>query len=366
MQPYFHDKPGSAPGTLVFESEAPAAIVNLLDYDRDRSVFLENIPPEKCKPYLETPSVSWVHVCGLGNEVFWQHIGEVFDLHPLLLEDVVNVPQRPKVEEYDDRLLIVARQVEVTETGFDSQQVSLVLGPQFLMLVCERDTGGGFELVRDQIRAQKGAICARGADYLAYALLDAIIDGFFPVLERYGDRIERLEEEIISDPSPKTLKKVYRVRRELLNLRRTIWPQRSAINSLERNRSDLVSRDVEIYLRDCYDHAIQVLDTIETYRELASSLMDVYLSSVSNKMNEVMKILTVISTIFIPLTFVAGVYGMNFNPDASPWNMPELNWAWGYPICLGAMLAIACGLIIFFWKKGWFETISGLEEDSHQ
>lgn len=194
-------------------------------------------------------------------------------------------------------------------------------------------------------------------------MLDAIIDGFFPVLERYGEALEDLEEEVIVSPSRQTLQKIYHVRRELLQLRRAIWPQRDAINALIRDRSQLISPEVQIYLRDCYDHAVQVMDMVETYRELASGLMDVYLSAVSNKMNEVMKLLTVVSSIFIPLTFVAGIYGMNFNTEKSPYNMPELNWYWGYPLCLGVMGAIAFALLFLFWKRGWLENSSMIERD---
>ncbi|MCY7369230.1 MAG: magnesium/cobalt transporter CorA, partial [Chamaesiphon sp.] len=210
--------------------------------------------------------------------------------------------------------------------------------------------------VRRRIEADRGIIRKQGADYLAYCLLDAIIDGFFPVLEYYGELIEHLEDEVMLTPDRSTLAKIHKIRRELLTLRRAIWPLRDAINSLIRDGSHLISSEVQVYLRDCYDHTIQVMDMVETYRELATGLMDVYLSVVSNKMNEVMKLLTVISTIFIPLTFVAGVYGMNFNPDKSPLNMPELNWYWGYPFCLALMFTIGGSLFFFFWKRGWFRS----------
>jgi magnesium transporter len=198
----------------------------------------------------------------------------------------------------------------------------------------------------------------KGADYLLYALLDAIIDGFFPILETYGEEIEVLEDEVIEHPTPQTLARIHQIKRDLLTLRRAIWPQRELLATLTRDGCDQISQDVQLYLRDCYDHAVQVLDMVETYRELAASLMDVYLSAVSNRMNEVMKTLTVISTIFIPLTFIAGIYGMNFNPQASPWNMPELNWYWGYPLVWSGMIAIALSLIVFFWYRGWFSNFS--------
>lgn len=365
MKEYFHDKPGSAPGTLVFDKDAPPARLRLLDCTETGTTACEDITPEACAPYLTSESVSWVDMRGLGNAELWEKLAEIFELHPLVLEDVVNVPQRPKVEEYDDRLVIISRMVFLPEKdgGFDSQQVSFILTPHYLLTVQEHPELDGFELVRDRLIANK--IGHRSPDYLAYSLIDAAIDGFFPVLEQYGERLAALEEEVVGNPSPRTLQKIYHLRRELLELRRTIWPQRSAINLLSRSGSDpVVSAEVRLYLRDCYDHVLQVLEMVETYRELASGLMDVYLSAVSNKTNDVMKVLTVISTIFIPLTFLVGVYGMNFNPDSSPWNMPELNWYWGYPAFWGLCLLITTGLVVFFWRRGWFESTSGLDEES--
>jgi magnesium transporter len=291
----------------------------------------------------------------------------VFNLHPLTQEDVVNVPQRPKVEDYENQLVIIAWMVMLNpdsdNDSFYKEQVSLILGKHYLLTVQEEPKYDCFGAVRDRIRTNKGIIRKQGADYLAYTLLDAIIDGFFPVLEEYGERIDELEDEVVVNPTRKTLEKIYQIRRELLTLRRAIWPQRDAINALIRDGSNLISPDVRIYLRDCYDHTIQVMDMVETYRELTSGLMDVYLSSVGNKMNEIMKLLTVISSIFIPLTFIAGVYGMNFNTEKSPWNMPELNWYWGYPLCLALMVAIAGGLVFFFWRRGWFENFSSVKKD---
>jgi magnesium transporter len=222
----------------------------------------------------------------------------------------------------------------------------------------ERDC---FDPVRDRLRRNRGIIRQQQQDYLTYALWDAVIDGYFPILEAYGEKIELLEDEVIQKPNNRTLGEIYRIRRELLALRRGIWSQRDALNTLLREGHPFISERIQPYLRDCYDHTVQIIDTIETYRELASGLIDIYLSAVNNKMNEVMKLLTVVSSIFIPLTFIAGVYGMNFNPSSSPWNMPELNWYWGYPVCLGIMLAIALVLIIYFWQKGWLRNTSGLK-----
>lgn len=362
---YAYDKPGTMPGTLNIPLGSALPIISLTDYNTHKLITQTNITPDDCAAHLDTESVSWVDVKGLGSEAILREIGQVFSLHPLVLEDVVNVPQRPKVESYEDQLLLIARMVIPQKNGgFFSEQVSFILGNHYLLTLQEEADYDCFGPIHERIRSSKGTIRHHGPDYLAYALLDAIIDGFFPVLEDYGEQIEDLESEVVANPTRQTLKRIHAIKRELLMLRRAIWPQRDAINTLIRDGSDLISADVQIHLRDCYDHAIQVLDMVETYRELASSLMDVYLSSVGNKMNEIMKLLTVISSIFIPLTFIAGLYGMNFNSDKSPWNMPELNWYWGYPACIGAMALTAGGLVYFFWRKGWFENFSTVVTDS--
>jgi magnesium transporter len=333
---YFYDRPGTIPGQLNVSADSPPADLVLIDYDRDRSTRVKVTDPNAIYEYLNTHTVSWIDVLGLGNEATWNALSPIFNLHQMLVEDVVNVPQRPKIEHYQDQLLI--------------------LGKNYLLTVQEEPEEDCFHGVRQRIEIDRGIIRKQGADYLAYCLLDAIVDGFFPVLEYYGELIEELEEEVMTKPDRSTLERIYKIRRELLTVRRAIWPQRDAINSLIRDGSDLISSEVQVYLRDCYDHTVQVMDMVETYRELATGLMDVYLSAVSNKMNEIMKLLTVVSAIFIPLTFIAGVYGMNFNREKSPLNMPELDWYWGYPACIGLMLATAGGLVFFFWKRGWFKS----------
>jgi len=362
---YYYDEQGSIPGTLRLPKDASPTEIILIDYNEAERTRLQLEKPEDCIRYLDTESVSWMDVLGLGSEDILRRLGKVFKLHPLVLEDIVNVPQRPKVEDYENQLLIISQMVLLKEntTGFWNEQVSFVLGKHYLLTVQEEPTRDCFQAVRDRIRSGKGIIRKQGADYLTYTLIDSIIDGFFPVLEAYGERIEELEDEVVTNPTPRTIEKIYQIRRELLALRRAIWPQRDAINALIRDGSDLISPEVRVYLRDCYDHAVQVMDMVETYRELTSGLMDVYLSSVGNKMNEIMKLLTVISSIFIPLTFVAGIYGMNFNTEKSPVNMPELNWYWGYPLCLALMFSIAGGLVYFFWRRGWFENFSTIKKD---
>lgn len=361
---YSYSTPGAMPGALNIEADAPPPSIVLIDYNSEHATHLELDTPEECAAYLDTDSVSWVDVQGLGNEDVLQRLGKVFNLHPLALEDVVNVPQRPKVEEYEDQILIVTRMVLPRQDEVcTKEQVSFILGKHYLLTVQEEPEHDTFRSVRDRIRIDRGTIRKRGADYLAYSLIDTIIDGFFPVLEAYGERIEELEDEVVVNPTRRTLEKIHFLKRELLALRRSIWPQRDAINALIRDENELISQEVRVYLRDCADHATQVLDMVETYRELASSLMDIYVSSVGNRMNEIMKLLTVISSIFIPLTFIAGIYGMNFSTDRSPWNMPELDWYYGYPLCLTLMGTIAGGLVFFFWQRGWFENFSSIKDE---
>ncbi|WP_315874749.1 magnesium/cobalt transporter CorA [Thermocoleostomius sinensis] len=359
---YFYNEPGSIPGTLLIEDDAAPPVLFLIDYNEEGATRSKLNTPEEISPYLDSDSVSWIDVQGLGNEDVLRRLGKVFGLHPLVLEDIVNVPQRPKVEEYDKQLLIVLRMVTPKEDGkrFVSEQVSFILGDRYLLTVQEEPDYDPFGPVRERIRSNKGMICRHGADYLTYALIDAIVDGFFPVLEAYGEELETLEDDVVDNPSRATLERIHQVKRDLLGLRRAIWPQREVINSLLRDTTALMGDTVRIYLRDCYDHVVQVLEIIENYRELASSLMDVYLSSISNKMNEVMKVLTIISTIFIPLTFIAGVYGMNFNPEL-PGNMPELEIPYAYVICWIVMLAIAGALILYFKRRGWFDNFSGIK-----
>lgn len=357
---YFYHKPGSLPGTISVSLEAKPPEINLINYNEKELAYFTNLTTAECAVHLDTDSISWFDLAGLGDESTLQQLSQVFDLHPLILEAVVNVPQRPKIEDHQDRLVIITQMANLKSQadGFWLEQVSFVLGNNYLLTVQEEPLRDCFEPIRDRLKRDRGIIRKQKADYLTYALWDAIIDGYFPILEAYGEKIEILEDEVIQHPSDRTLAKIYKIRRELLSLRRGIWSQRDALNTLLREGHPLISDRVLPYLKDCYDHTVQIIDTIETYRELASGLIDIYLSAVNNKMNEVMKLLTVVSSIFIPLTFIAGVYGMNFNPDASPWNMPELNWYWGYPFCLGVMFAIALILVIYFWRKGWFKSTS--------
>ena len=327
--------------------------IGLINYSQsEEAVRHRPNTPEECMPYLTAESVSWVDIQGLGREDILQQLGERFNLHRSLLEDIMNVPQRPRFEDYDDQLLIICRMVKADDQGkgFDRQQVSLVLGSNYVLTIQEGfDHDSCFNPLRDRICRDKGAIRKQGADYLLYCLIDVMITGFFPVLEDYGERLEELEHEVVLSPNRYTLERIYEMKRELLMLRRSIWPQRDAIDRLMREDSDLITNEVRVCLRDCYNHAVQVVDMVETYRELASSLMEVYLSSMSNHMNENMRFLTVFSTIFLPLTFIVGVYGMNFK------SMPELEWHWGYPLLWLIMLSIAGCMLFYFYRKGWLK-----------
>ena len=352
---YAHNLPGSAPGTITIADRSKPSEITLIDYNPQQHRYATNLTPEECTAHLTTESVSWVDVGGLGDRAILERLALVFHLHPLLLENIVNVPQRPKLEDYQDQLVIIAQMVnfDYKEGRIWLEQVSFVLGQNYLLTVQEEPQQDCFTPIRDRLAKNKGIIRQQKADYLTYALWDSVIDSFFPVLETYSDKIEELEELVLTQPTETTLAKIHQIRRELLSLRRAIWPQRDALNILIRDGHPLIDPHILRYLKDCYDHAVQIIDTIEIYRELASGLMDVYLSAVSNKMNQVMKLLAVISTVFIPLTFVAGIYGMNFNSQVSPWNMPELDWYWGYPLCISIMLAIAFFLIYYFWRLGW-------------
>lgn len=325
--------------------------VRLIRYGPDQLEEREVKDAESLRSLIGKWPVTWVNVDGLGDLDLIRALGEMFGLHRLALEDVVNVHQRPKVEEYEDHAFIATRMLVARDAAV-SEQITMFLGEGYLLTFQERP-GDVFDPIRERIRRHRGFIRESKADYLAYALLDAVIDGYFPVLEHCGERLEALEDEVVSRPGGAAVAAIHEMKRDLLTLRRAIWPQREMINTLVRDPSPYVADQTRVYLRDCYDHTIQIMDIVETYRETASDLMDVYLSSVSTRLNEIMKVLTIIATIFIPLGFIASLYGMNFDPEVSPWNMPELRWYLGYPFSLGLMLLLALGLLYFFRRRGW-------------
>ena len=355
---YYYNQPGSKPGTFQIPENAFPTDINLIDYDANQQVLQISINPDGCIPYLNSSSISWFDVVGLATQEKLFRLAEIFNLDKYLLEDVVNIPQRPKIQEFPAHLLVITHMVipKLDHQGFWIEQVSLILAKNYLISIQEEPSMDCFVLVRERLKNNTGIIRKKKADYLFYALWDAIIDGYFPVLEIYREKLAELEEEVIFEPTEATLTEIYRFKRELLLLRRGMSPQREALKTLIAGESTFISKEVRRYLKDCHDHAVQVVELIDTSQELLEGLLGLYLSSMGNKTNELMKVFTIVSTIFIPLTFIAGIYGMNFNTEISPWNMPELNSHWGYLLCLGFMLAIATGLTVFFWKRGWFKT----------
>lgn len=343
-------KAGLPPGTLVYtgQQRAEAVRITLIDYNEQHVQEKRVGSIEECFPFLAAPTVTWVNIDGLHDVSVIEKLGKAFDLHPLLLEDIVSTAQRPKFEDYDKNLFLVLKMLRFREdqVAVETEQVSLVVAPSFVLSFQER-VGDVFDSVRDRIRNGKGRIRKLGADYLAYGLLDAIVDSYFLVLERLGEKIENLEDELVGDPSQETLRQLHTLKREMITLRRSIWPLRELVGGLQRSDSTLIAESTNVYLRDVYDHTIQIIDTIESFRDMVSGMLDIYLSSVSNRMNAVMKVLTIIATLFIPLTFIAGVYGMNFE------NMPELEWRYGYAVVWGVMIVIACVMLVYFRRKKW-------------
>jgi magnesium transporter len=292
--------------------------------------------------------VTWINIDGVHDVEVIEKIGRHFDIHPLVLEDILHTGQRPKMENFESYLFIVIRMLYYDDEKHEttSEQVSLLVGKNFVISFQEM-VGDVFDNVRDRIRGGKARIVKEGADYLAYSLLDTIVDSYFSILEKTGDRIEILEEKLISDPSPETLSIIQKIKREMIFLRRSVWPLREVISSLERDESEIIHESTHVYLRDVYDHTIQVIDTVEALRDMIAGMLDIYLSSVSNRMNEVMKVLTIIATIFIPLTFIAGVYGMNFE------FMPELKMRWSYPVVWMVMGVVGILMLGYFKRKRW-------------
>jgi len=350
---HYHD-PGTAPGTLVAATDHKRPVtVHLMDYTDDHVEEVSLGRAADCRDYLDRPSKTWVQINGQADPDTLRKLGDLFDLHDLALEDVLNTGQRPKLEVYDDQLFIIAAMPFYDGTTLEIVQISLFVGQDYLICLCPLDEDP-FEPVRKRMRMPNNRrFTSRGIDYLLYALMDLITDSAFPVLEEFGDQLEVMEAALLENPKQKTLAGIHGLKRELLMLRRVLWPQRELMTSLMRAEDPLISADTQIYFRDCHDHSVQIIELLESFREMATSMVDIYLSSISQRTNETMRVLTIIATIFIPLTFVVGIYGMNFeNPD-SPWSMPELGWHYGYPLIWGVLIGIAGGLIWFFKRRGW-------------
>jgi magnesium transporter len=343
-------KSGLPPGTLVYlgERKVERVRISYIDYNEQSYQEKQVSKIEECFPLKATPTVSWINIDGLHEVEILEKLGGQFELHPLMLEDILNTDQRPKHEDFEKHIFIVIKMLSFDEQAqsLDSEQVSLVLGKNFVISFQER-IGDVFEPIRERIRNGKGRIRKMGPDYLMYSLLDAIVDNYFAILEKLGDKIEAVEEDLVGDPAERTLQQIHFLKKEMIFLRRSVWPLREVISGLERNESPLIKDTTDAYLRDIYDHTVQVIDTVETFRDMVSGMLDTYLSSLSNRMNSIMKVLTIIATIFIPLTFVAGLYGMNFK------DMPELKWRWGYPMVLLVMALIAGAMLVYFKRKKW-------------
>lgn len=348
---------GLPPGSLVHIGEIrnPKVKITVIDYTEQSFKEQEVATVEECFSFKEKPSVTWINIDGIHQADIIEKIGNHFDLHPLVLEDIMNTSQRPKIEDFEDYIFIVLKMLYHTKRKDEitAEQMSLILGKNFVLSFQETE-GDVFNFVRERIRNSKGRIRKTGADYLTYVLLDAIVDHYFIILESIEENVDVIEEKLVTSPNPETLQTIHIMKREMVFLRKSIWPLREVINGLQRGESKLIQKSTGVYLRDMYDHIIQVMDTIETFRDMISGMLDIYMSSVSNKMNEVMKTLTIFAAIFIPLTFVAGVYGMNFNPDTSPFNMPELNFYLGYPMILFVMVTIGIIMLMYFRRKKWF------------
>ncbi len=324
------------------------ARIRIIDYDGEHLQEKEVKKIEDCFPFKDAPTVSWVNIDGLHEVGLIEELGQHFDIHSLVLEDILHTEQRPKVEVFENYIFVVIKMLYHDNKNDDirDEQFSLILGKNFVITFQEK-VGDVFEPIRERIRAGKLRVRKRKADYLTYTLIDAIVDNYFVILELLSDKIEVLEDELLENPSPDTLQKIYKLKRKMIVLRKSIWPLREAISTLERSESNLIDESTGVFLRDVYDHTIQVIDTVESIRDMMAGMLDTYLSSVSNKMNEVMKVLTIIATIFIPLTFIAGIYGMNFE------YMPELKWHGSYFVLWGVMLLILVGMVHYFRKKKW-------------
>ncbi len=329
------------------EEQTARVQFTLMQYDEKEFQEKDFHDPEECLSAIARDKVTWINVDGIHNTELIQRIGEKFGIHSLTLEDIVNTEQRPKFEEYETYLVSIMKMISYTGE-IHSEQLSVVLfDNNTVVSFQEADGGDAFDIIRTRLRTGKGRVRKMGADYLAYCLIDAVVDYYFLALEKIGDRIESLEEELVHNPTKGTMQLLHSMKREMIFLRKAVWPMRELINNFERCESRLIKKTTRLFLRDLYDHTIRVIDTVETFRDLLSGMMDIYLSSVSNRMNEVMKVLTIISTIFIPVTFIAGVYGMNFK------YMPELESPYGYWITWGVMLTIMITLIFYFKRKKW-------------
>ena len=323
--------------------------VSVIDYDAERVVEQEVTAVDQCIPFRDKPTITWINVEGVHDASLLEKLGDCFGLHRLVIEDIMSTDQRPKAEDFGEYLYVVLKMLSPGPAKGEAlaEQVSIILGKNFVLSFQEGIEGDVFSPIRERLRTGKGKLRKLGADHLAYSLLDAIVDNYFVVLEKFGEKIDEAEEELIAQPTERTAQSIYRLKRDLLVLHKSVWPVREVMAALSRREIDLISEAAVPYLRDVYDHIVQAIDTVEIFREMLSEMIGIYLSSVSNRLNAVMKVLTIIATIFMPITFIAGVYGMNFK------YMPELEWKYGYAALWAVMIAIGSGMFVYFRKKKW-------------
>jgi magnesium transporter len=344
--------PGAAPGSLSFDPDAAPSRVRVFGIAPDECAEADLVDLHALAEWRARWPVLWIDIVGLGQGGELQAVADEMGVHVLALEDVVSLGQRAKVEDYGDQMFVVARMASVRDSV--TEQLSLFFGDGWVLTIQERD-GDCFEGVRARLRETGRRIRNRGSDYLAYALLDSVVDSYFPAIDAIGDDLDVLEEEVLADPDPAIVNRLHRTRRTLVALRKSIVPHRDAFQSLSREPHPLITQETQIFYRDVYDHVLRTSDLIEAYRDLTADMLSTYMTVVSNRMNEVMKVLTIIATIFIPLSFVAGLYGMNFDPDVSRFNMPELGWRYGYPFALLLMAVVGGGFLFYVWRRGWLK-----------
>lgn len=346
--------PGTSPGTLTARAIPPGGIpkISLIHYSATKFSEREISSIAECQNCLAASENTWIHFQGTIEPEMLRQFGDAVGLHTLALEDILNRGQLPKIDEYEDQIFIVMNLPAMNTHGARVEQVALCVGSNYLATFYAGKEDP-FDPIRNRLRKSGGRIRNQKIGYLLYSILDLIIDLAFPVMEHYGDLIETLEDALLAKPNKKTLSRIHVLRRELLLLRRFLWPQREVLNNLIGGEHPLIEPSLHVYLRDCYDHTFQIMELLENYRDMATNMLDVYLSSVSNRLNETMRLLTVIATIFIPLTFIVGVYGMNFEHPSSPWAMPELHWYYGYPLIWGIMIAVVIGMLIYFRRRDW-------------
>jgi len=335
-------------------NEIQTTKIKIINYDTKNITETKITKPEECIPFKRKTTVSWINICGLRNIDMIEKICKSYNLHPLIIEDILDTEQRPKIDVFENYIFI-SMKLNLYDKNTKSlrvEQISLILGNNFVITFQEKPSDV-FKPIHERLLNSKNKIRKLSADYLAYTIIDTVVDNYFYVIEAIGDVIEDIEENVIVGPTPETMRMIHTLKREIIFLRKSVWPLREIINNLQRKISPLISEETEFHFRDVYDHIIQVIDSVETYRDLLAGILDLYVSSISNRMNETMKVLTIFATIFIPLTFIAGLYGMNFNHAKSPFNMPELNWYFGYPFALGIMAIVAIVMLIFFKKKKW-------------